>query len=308
MSKSSIVAVSVLVGVGAVAVTAILAKLFLSRLLGRKRKPSVTLKDPTLKYPLKLVDKEVISHDTRRFRLALPSPDHVLGLAVGQHIYISAHIDGQLVIRPYTPVSSVDEKGYVDLVIKIYFKNVNPKFPEGGKMSQYLESLDIGEYVDVRGPAGLLEYAGQGIIKIRTDKKSEPQIKKVSNIGMIAGGTGITPMLQLIRHIFKDPGDKTKIWLIFANQTENDILLRSELEDLQNSYPSRFNLWFTLDRPGENWQYGSGFVTSEMITSHLPGPGKDTLVVMCGPPLMINFACIPNLDKLGYKPENRISF
>lgn len=37
----------------------------------------------------------------------------------GQHIYLSARIDGNLVIRPYTPVSSDDDKGFVDLVIKV---------------------------------------------------------------------------------------------------------------------------------------------------------------------------------------------
>ncbi|KAL0625473.1 NADH-cytochrome b5 reductase 3 [Plecturocebus cupreus] len=62
---------------------------------------------------------QIISHDTRRFRFALPSPQHILGLPVGQHIYLSARIDGNLVIRPYTPVSSDDDKGFVDLVIKV---------------------------------------------------------------------------------------------------------------------------------------------------------------------------------------------
>lgn len=37
----------------------------------------------------------------------------------GQHIYLSSRIDGNLVIRPYTPVSSDDDKGFVDLVVKV---------------------------------------------------------------------------------------------------------------------------------------------------------------------------------------------
>lgn len=47
--------------------------------------------------------------------------------------------------------------------LQIYFKNVHPKFPEGGKMSQYLESLRIGDVIDFRGPGGLLEYKGEGL-------------------------------------------------------------------------------------------------------------------------------------------------
>lgn len=107
--------------------------------------------------------------------------------SAGQHIYLSAKIDGKLVVRPYTPVSSDDDKGFVDLVVKVkescfiyekrltfllwtspplppqvYFKDVNPKFPEGGKMSQYLESLRINDTIDFRGPSGLLVYKGKG--------------------------------------------------------------------------------------------------------------------------------------------------
>lgn len=39
--------------------------------------------------------------------------------SAGQHIYLSARVDGNLVVRPYTPVSSDDDKGFVDLVVKV---------------------------------------------------------------------------------------------------------------------------------------------------------------------------------------------
>lgn len=80
----------------------------------------------------------------------------------GKHVYLSARIDGSLVIRPYTPVTSDEDQGYVDLVIKVYLKGVHPKFPEGGRMSQYLNSLKIGDVVEFRGPSGLLTYTGKG--------------------------------------------------------------------------------------------------------------------------------------------------
>ncbi|XP_077194002.1 NADH-cytochrome b5 reductase 3 isoform X2 [Paroedura picta] len=249
-----------------------------------------------------------ISHDTRRFRFALPSPEHILGLPIGQHIYLSARIDGNLVIRPYTPVSSDDDKGYVDLVIKVYFKGVNPKFPEGGKMSQYLEHLKTGDTIDFRGPSGLLVYKGKGAFAIRPDKKSEPVVKYAKHVGMIAGGTGITPMLQLIRAIVKDKEDPTICYLLFANQTEQDILLRPELEEIQAQHPDRFKLWYTLDRASEGWDYSRGFVNQEMLKDHMPPPAEDVLILMCGPPPMIQYACIPNLDKLGYPKEARFAY
>uniref|UniRef100_A0A8D2GMK8 NADH-cytochrome b5 reductase n=1 Tax=Urocitellus parryii TaxID=9999 RepID=A0A8D2GMK8_UROPR len=231
---------------------------------------------------------QIISHDTRRFRFALPSPQHILGLPIGQHIYLSTRINGNLVIRPYTPVSSDDDKGFVDLVIKVYFKDTHPKFPDGGKMSQYLENMQIGDTIEFRGPNGLLVYQGKGKFAIRPDKKSNPVIKTVKSVGMIAGGTGITPMLQVIRAIMKDPDDHTVCHLLFANQTEKDILLRPELEELRNEHSARFKLWYTVDKAPEAWDYSQGFVNEEMIRDHLPPPGEETLVLMCGPPPMIH--------------------
>ena len=88
--------------------------------------------DPERWQAFKLIEKENISHDVRRFRFALPSKKHVLGLPIGQHISLK-YVDneGKEVQRSYTPVSSDDDKGFVDFVIKVYFKNVHPRFPDG---------------------------------------------------------------------------------------------------------------------------------------------------------------------------------
>lgn len=273
-----------------------------------KSAPAITLENADIKYPLRLVDKEVISHDTRRFRFALPSPEHILGLPIGQHIYLSARVDGNLVVRPYTPVSSDDDHGFVDLVVKIYFKGIHPKFPEGGKMSQYLEELRVGETIDFRGPSGLLTYSGKGTFQIRPDKKSLPVTKTVKQLGMIAGGTGITPMLQLIRAVMKDKDDPTICYLLFANQTDKDILLRDELEEIRERHPSRFKLWYTLDRAPENWDYSQGFVNEDMIKDFMPPPGDDVLILMCGPPPMVQYAINPSLDKLSYPQDRRFAY
>ena len=47
-------------------------------------------------------------------------------------------------------------------VSQVYFKDTHPKFPAGGKMSQYLESMKIGDTIEFRGPNGLLVYQGKG--------------------------------------------------------------------------------------------------------------------------------------------------
>ncbi|CAJ0582108.1 unnamed protein product, partial [Mesorhabditis spiculigera] len=277
--------------------------------LGRgKKKVLITLQQEDVKYALPLIEKKIISHDTRKFRFALPTNNHILGLPVGQHIYISAKIDGKLVVRPYTPVSSDNDKGFVDLMIKVYFRDVNPKFPDGGKMSQHLEAMAIGDTLDFRGPNGLITYHGQGEFKVKADKKAAAKSFVFHNVNMIAGGTGITPMLQIIDAILRVADDSTRLALLFANQTEDDILCREELEELQKAHPDRFRLWYTVDRPPADWKYSSGFINEKMISEHLYPPSENTCVLMCGPPPMLNFACTPNLDKLAYPPDTRFSF
>lgn len=89
----------------------------------------------------KLIEKEDISHDVRRFRFELPSSKHIIGLPIGQHISLK-YVDneGKDVIRSYTPVSSDDDKGIVDFIIKVYFRDSNPRFPDG-KLSAVLLSI-----------------------------------------------------------------------------------------------------------------------------------------------------------------------
>lgn len=253
----------------------------------------------------KLESKEFISHDVRKFRFALQSDKHVLGLPIGQHISLKfTDADGKEVQRSYTPVSSDDDLGYVDFVIKVYFKGVHPKFPDGGKMSQHMESLKVGDSMLMKGPKGHLDYKGNGSFTIAHKRNNIISYKK-KKIGMVAGGTGITPMLQIIRAILKNPDDKTELWLIFANQTEEDILLRKELEEIPKD---RFHLFYTLDRPPENWKYGSGFINPEMCEKHLPSPGPESMIFVCGPPPMIKFACAPAFDKLGFKESDWFAF
>ncbi|KAI2807531.1 NADH-cytochrome b5 reductase 3, partial [Blomia tropicalis] len=295
----------IIAGLAVGATTYLLYKLYEKK--SKKSEPKL-LENNQEKYSIPLIEKENISHDTRRYRFGLPSKEHVLGLPVGQHIYLSATLNDKFVSRSYTPVTSDDDKGYVDLVIKVYFANQNPKFPQGGLMTQHLENLKIGECINVRGPNGHLIYKGCGRFAIRSSYKA-PYVERTFNkVGMIAGGTGITPMLQIIRQAFKDDNDGTRFWLLYANQTESDILLRKELENVRDSNPERMKLWYTLDRPSDGWAYSSGFVNEEMMTAHLPQANDDTIILMCGPPAMIKYACLPNLEKIGHKETQLFSY
>ena len=105
----------------------------------------------------------------------------------------------------------------------------------------------------------------------------------------------------MIRKIFgnKSTDDKTKVTLIFANQTEDDILLREELESYAKSYPNRFKVVYALDRPPRKWDGHTGFVSKELVEKNLPGPDTpDSIIFVCGPdPMLASVAGAKAPDK-----------
>jgi len=236
----------------------------------------------------------------------LPTKDHVLGLPVGCFINVVAKINNSLVIRPYTPITSDDERGYMDLMIKVYFKDVHPKFPAGGKMTQYLENLKIGDTIDVRGPNGKIMYLGSGEFDVT---KSKTVTKRVvgHNLGMVAGGSGITPMLQVIKDVLKNR-DQTKISLLYCNSTEEDVLCKEDLDCLAWDFSERFKVWYTVSQaPPTGWRYSTGRITQDLLTTHLPSPGHTSAVLLCGPDGLVkgtqNF-----LNELGHNPDQVLLF
>jgi len=263
----------------AVVTAAIAAKLLL------KPNPPKKIKEPALNpkeyRKFKLRSRTEINHNTRLFRFALPNEDDVLGLPIGQHLSLKATVDGKEIFRSYTPVSSDDEIGYFDLLIKVY---------EKGAMSKYIDNMKVGELLDVRGPKGLFVY--------------KPNMLRA--IGMVAGGTGVTPMLQIIRAIVKNPQDTTQVSLVFANVAEMDILLKDELDEIATKH-TNFKVYYVLNVPPEGWTGGVGFVSQEMIEQHLPKPAADIKVVMCGPPPM-NKAMLGHFQSIGYPEEQIFTF
>ncbi|KVH15483.1 cytochrome b5, heme-binding site-containing protein [Cynara cardunculus var. scolymus] len=256
---------------------------------------------PREKTPCKLISKTAVSHDVRLFRFALPSQDQVLGLPVGKHIFLCATIDDKLCMRAYTPTSTIDEVGYFELLVKIYFKGVEPKFPNGGLMSQYLESLPLGSLLDIKGPLGHIEYMGKGTFSVHGKQKF------ATKLAMFAGGTGITPIYQVMQSILRDPEDDTKMYVVYANRTEDDILLREELDAWAEKYQERVKVWYVVAKSvREGWKYSEGFITEDIMREHIPEVSEDTLALACGPPPMIQFAINPNLEKMGYDIKNSL--
>ncbi|KAG8389723.1 hypothetical protein BUALT_Bualt01G0008400 [Buddleja alternifolia] len=256
---------------------------------------------PREKIPCKLVAKNSLSNDVKLFRFALPNEEQSLGLPVGKHIFICATIDGKLCMRAYTPSSGVDAVGYFDLVVKIYFKGVHPKYPYGGLMSQYLDSMQLGSFIDVKGPLGHIEYIGKGYFSVHGKQKF------AKKLAMIAGGTGITPIYQVMQAIMKDPEDRTEMHVVYANRTENDILLKDELDRWAAENSDRVKVWYVVQEcVKEEWKYSVGFISESVLREHIPEQSEYTLALACGSPPMLQFAVNPNLEKMGYNLKESV--
>mmetsp|Transcript_26217 Transcript_26217/g.26108 ORF Transcript_26217/g.26108 Transcript_26217/m.26108 type:complete len:165 (+) Transcript_26217:595-1089(+) len=148
-------------------------------------------------------------------------------------------------------------------------------------MTQYLEKLPIGEYLKMEGPMGKLSYLGCGNFYI----SKKYHIKK--EIGMVAGGSGITPIFQIIQAVVHNK-DKIKCHLLFGNKSEKDILIREELEQLQEDYPANFKLTYIIDAAEnpDTWKGETGYITQEILEEYMPKASDNSLIVTCGPPIM----------------------
>lgn len=241
---------------------------------------------PDVWQEFELSEKTEISHNVAIYRFALPGINDILGLPIGQHVSIAATIDGKEVVRSYTPVSSdLIDRGHFDLLIKSY---------PTGNISKHVANLKVGDRIKTRGPKGQMVYR-PGLVRA---------------FGMIAGGTGITPMLQIIRAILMNDDDNTRVDLLFANVTEEDILLRDELDELarqeRENGKNRFRVYYVLNNPPEGWTQGVGFVTADMIKDFCMAPAPDVKILICGPPPMVS-AMKKACTALGYEPAKPVS-
>ncbi|KAK4627267.1 NADH-cytochrome b5 reductase 2 [Fulvia fulva] len=213
-----------------------------------------------IKLALEKVD--TVNKNTKKFRFKFEDPEAVSGLPVTSAVITKykGPEDQKPTIRPYTPVSDEEDRGYMDLLVKKY---------DGGPMSTHLHNMEPGQQLEIKGPIPKYPW----------------EQNKHDSVALLAGGTGITPMYQLCRQIFKNPQDKTKVTLVFGNITEEDILLKKEFEELEQKFPQRFRAFYVLDNPPEGWKQGKGYITKDLLKTVIPGPEEENVkIFVCGPP------------------------
>lgn len=229
--------------------------------------------------PFTVTEIKPLTHDTSPYRFGLEK-DQTLQMPVSSLLLVRAAIGSEkddgtksFVIRPYTPTSA-DTVGYFDLIVKSY---------QQGMISKHFSTLKVGDSVEMKGPVTKFVY-------------EDKYRGKVKHVGMIAGGSGITPMLQVTRHLLKNNDKDTQVSLIFANQSVDDIMLKKELDDLANTHEN-FHVHYTIDKltsgiKGSEYKGSVGYITEDMIKKYLPQPESDqddsTIVFVCGPPGMMN--------------------
>ncbi|RCI11295.1 hypothetical protein L249_7126 [Ophiocordyceps polyrhachis-furcata BCC 54312] len=225
-----------------------------------------------------LHDKMDVSSDARMFRFRLQDEKQQIGLPVGQHVLMRLRTKDAIIIRAYTPISHGTDRGFMDVLVKIY--RPCPERPNGGKMTQALDSIPLGDLIDFKGPVGKFQYLGRGLC-------SMGQVEfHVRRFYMICAGSGITPIFQVLQAMAKDDEDSTECIVLYGNRTEEDILCRPQLDSIFGSARgARLQLRHTLTRPSGAWTGRRGRIDEAMVKADVgvcDGTGRDRVLV-CGP-------------------------
>ncbi|TQB75044.1 hypothetical protein MPDQ_003840 [Monascus purpureus] len=226
-----------------------------------------------------LVRKKIVSSDSRIFTFELEHPKQTLGLPVGRHLMIRVPDPtkkNECIIRSYTPISGITQEGTMDILVKVYFDTATQP---GGKMTTALDRLPLGSTIDCKGPTGRFEYLGNGNILIGD------QERHVKSFRMICGGSGVTPIFQVLRAVMQDPDDPTTCVVLNGNRREEDILCRAELDALVALNNAKCTMIHTLTKAPETWAGHRGRI-SETLLKEYAMLNDDCMVLVCGPESM----------------------
>lgn len=255
--------------------------------------------------PITLCERNEISQHSRTYIFQLPDGKPYLGIGTCQHVQFGFHMQDRMLIRPYTPTRPIfpresginasedliDGNGTLELTVKTYFPD--DKQP-GGALSNILDTMAIGEEIEIRGPTGDIIYLGHGKFNIYGEEK---MFRRVS---LVLGGTGLTPGYSLIARVCLTPDDDTELTVIDANKSEEDILLRKHLESFEKEGKGQLKIAHVLSHPSDQWRGLKGHVTEDIVKEHLFPPMEENLVLLCGPPAMMQKAALPALEDWGY--------
>lgn len=186
----------------------------------------------------------------------------------GQYLTLKTTIDGEEVRRSYSICSAVG-----DSMLRVGIKKI-----EGGVFSTYAnETLKAGDVIDVMPPQG--------------NFYTELNPANAKNYMCIAAGSGITPILSIIKTVLKAEPE-SRVTLIFGNQRTSTIMFREELSDVKNAYMDRFQWINILSREEHEAEVLHGRINnrkgSELQAKGLIAIKEFDEFFLCGPEAMIS--------------------
>lgn len=186
----------------------------------------------------------------------------------GQHLTLKADIDGEDTRRSYSLCASPLEH-----IWRVAVKQI----PEG-KFSTFINSkIKIGDTLEVMAPSGTFGVSVQP--------------EKAKNYLFFAAGSGITPLLSMIKtHLAAEPNSTCK--LFYVNKTAKSIIFKEELEQLRNTYFGRLEIYYFLTKEKRDIDLFNGRFDDDkmrVLTKTFIDIPDTSEVFLCGPEAMVNF-------------------
>lgn len=218
-----------------------------------------------------LAVKNVINETKDAITIVFEQPAKKINYKSGQFLTLIVPMKGKDVRRAYSLCSSP----YVDQDLAVTVKRV-----DDGLMSNWLpENLKVGSKVKI------MEPMGQFTTEFAKENKR--------HLIMFAGGSGITPMMSIIKSTLTQEPESI-CSLIYCNRDIDSIIFRNTLDTMQTTWEGRLHVIHILDNAPMNWQGYSGLLNHEMLTKlfeRIPDWGiEKSTYLMCGPEGMMKNA------------------
>ena len=220
-------------------------------------------------HKLKIADLYKETEDTSVITFNVPAKlQNQFKFRQGQHLTLKADINGEDVRRSYSLCSSPNENQW----------QVAVKLIPNGKFSTYInESLKANDTLEVMAPSGTF-----GV---------EVNAKKAKNYVFFAAGSGITPVLSMLKaHLQSEPNSTCK--LFYVNKTAKSIIFKEELEQFRNKYFGRLEIYYFLTKERRDIELFNGRFNDKkmqvLTKTFIDIPDTDD-VFLCGPEQMVNY-------------------
>jgi len=230
----------------------------------------------------KITGKRVVGTSTNRPIIFLTISCTVGALPTGSHVKVRVTTkEGTVETRPYTPTKFSLES--CELLVRVY---------EYGAVSSILGALNVGDSIEMMGPTGIHRY----IATSSTFQRGPKTWGGINKIAMLAGGTGITPMLQIINAALRTPKqkrarDNLRISLLVFGSNVGDVMLEEELREIEERFEGALKVTYVISTPPPASQSGQYKTGSMRTLSHVDlfelleftPEMTDLMVCLCGP-------------------------